>query len=214
MKNMYMNYGLFIFNQMAKEIPPLEANRNSIEQFIDGLVDNHIGTIEKYGESESLDKIFNNELIKYYNVVLGADENVLKTYMNKLFISFNLLGYSNEVDECAIIYPAFKHKEHGNGMVSHIPIADFYLIKEKDIQKVNNDKDDNSLENLSNNMFLNCDKIAKIWTKGKKPNNYEMDLVSKEVMALLTFESTAAYKQDVITYLAEECEMEEMLRFL
>ena len=62
--NVYMKYGMAIFEKLKETSSNFEANRYAIENFLMNMVENHENVSFKYEPLESLDEIFDQEIKK------------------------------------------------------------------------------------------------------------------------------------------------------
>lgn len=212
-KSPYTKLAIGIFNEVEKIEPQIGLNRNSVETFLNSYVNEHHTIIDKYGELAALDSIFIRELAKYYEVSLQLDLNSVATIMAKLLENKRLPGYEKKTEECVITYPSFRHEVLNDYTISHIQIIDIYILDGIETTHVN----PNILkDNKDPGLFIKATThdIAEHWTKGKKATPNEVSLIADEILAMLILEDEAAFKEDIIRYLADETNDSKLLRFL
>ena len=213
-KKAYMDIAIDMFNQLVKETPLFEVNRLSVESFLNVYIEAHYNVINKYGEVSALNKIFLSELKKYYEAILGIENNILELMIKKIISANKDKLFHKDMEECVIIYPSFRHKRSGVFGINHIPIVDIYIIDKDENIQINSDKIDDNLENFSSFLSDSTFEVAREWTKNKKATEDEISDIALEIIAIVTFDNKAAFKKDVITYLATETNNKKLLRFL
>lgn len=139
----YKIMGMSIFEKLVISIPEFEANRLAMDEFIDRLATQHINNCEKHGFTTSLDKVYIEEVSKYYSAVTGAP---VKHFREKLLIllpKYQLTDKKIE-DNRAITYPTFAHNKKKYGAIEHIPTitaivldgANFTYLQENNCSRI------------------------------------------------------------------------------
>lgn len=210
----YMEFAIGIFNTLEDLESKLSSNRLPVENFLRTLVDSHNNILEKYGNLHCLDSIFIEQIIDYYHKSIGASVESLKILTEVSLKDSKLPGFSTSTEECFIIYPSYVHKKIGNGAIKHIPVVDSYNLSGTIHTQLTQGDSDITLENGTEIIKNLAKEAAKKWTKEKDPTLEEVSLIADEILSLVFVEREAAYKEDVISYLAEETEQPELLRFL
>ncbi len=214
-KNVYMDFGLILFNDIVKSYPQFKANEKPIKNFLKQMIEGQNTVIKKYGALEALDVIFSNEIIKYYSSIERLPDDDISKRIEEISSISTLEGFNKEIEECAILYPSYKYNTNNdNGYVEHIRTFDIYLLKGKEATKITDDNDNNVLENWLPILNKNIEKIAEIWTKDKNATKYELNNIVSEIVALFTVEQSKAFKNDIMEYLADATNDKSFKRFL
>lgn len=213
-KSPYTKLAIGIFNELEKIVPEIGLNRNSVETFLNSYVSDHHNVIIKYGELAALDKIFIRELSKYYEVTLQIDLNSAAIIMSKLLENNMLPGYKKETKECVVLYPSFCHNILNNSAINHTQIIDIYILNGEETIHVNPGIIKNNMNLFGSFLKDTTVDIAEHWTKAKKATKSEVSLIADEILAVLTIDNKAAFKEDIIRYLADETNNSKLLRFL
>lgn len=211
----YKDFGNSIFKKLCELDESLTANNKAVEQFMTGLTNANDKVVKLYGECESLDNIFKNQVIRYYKEVFAIDEEALKRLSNFIMKDKRLKGEGIEIEECFVIYLSFAHhKESKNGLTQHIPTVNAYILNENEsflmrsVELRPGEKDPTQI--LKDLTY----EVAKHWTKGKNPREDEISLIADEIFVISVVEAEEAYKEDIIEYLAEAIDDKSLLRFL
>ena len=203
--NVYMKYGMAIFEKLKETSSNFEANRYAIENFLMNMVENHENVSFKYEPLESLDEIFVQEIKKYYSFVLGIPEDSFVNLVGDCFFDKkSFKGFGKKEYDMAVLYPSFKHELLETGISSHTPTVDIYLLNDCKAVKINTDDIDNRLENTLAVIDLSSQKIAEIWTKNHDATDDEKTIIATEIVGLFTIEQQEATRKEVLEYLANE----------
>lgn len=211
--SIHWKLAIAVFDELEKMYKGISSNRDGVEIFLTAFIEGHSNVIEKYGKLEAINKIFIRELAKYYKVALGVDEDSFALMFSSFLNSMDLKEYSCSTEECVIIYPSFHHVDNGISGTQHIPVVDIYILNEEDSIRVNPEILNNKLDNFIPFLSATTIDVAEQWTNGKNATEDEELLIADEIMAV-TLENKAAYKKEIIEYLAEETERPELMRFL
>ena len=220
MSKIYNELSIGIYENVAKNIqlvfeniePVFKTNKKTVFDFIDRFIQGHFNVINKYGNNESLNKIFIEEISKYYNNAIGLTNEDLELYFSNAFEKEPLPYTGKEVAECAILYPGFIYKQNGL-MLSHIPIVDIYILKDKEKIHIN----PGVLENINDSInFIESTtkEVAAIWTQNNQETKEEIEAVSLKIFESLVFENKAAYREQIMRELVQEYNQPDFLRFI
>ncbi len=120
MLNKYKIIGMSVFEKLILSVPEFEANRPAISEFIERLAIQHIIKCEKCGFTTAIEKVYIEEVSKYYSIVTGIP---IKDFREKLLVLIpNHKLENKKIEENkVIIYPTFAHNKKEYGAIEHIP---------------------------------------------------------------------------------------------
>lgn len=210
----HMKFAISIFDELEEIDSWFSFDRKNIENYLKNFISGHNNVLEKYGQLQCLDVIFIREIAKYFGAIYNIATDSFAILAAYVLDNKRLPGFGNLTEECFIIYPSFMHKKKISGEVEHVQTIDAYILNGIKDTHVNPNLSETGLEKFSEVIEAHAYDVADYWTKNKNATEDEISLIADEILVLITFENKAAYKRDVIEYLAEETNRREMLRFL
>ena len=120
MLNKYKIIGMSVFEKLILSVPEFEANRPAMSEFIERLAFQHIARCEEYGFTTAIEKVYIEEVSKYYSIVTGIP---IEDFREKLLVLSPKHQQEDEkiVENKVILYPTFAHNRTNNGAIEHIP---------------------------------------------------------------------------------------------
>ncbi|HHB51450.1 MAG TPA: hypothetical protein ENK75_00155, partial [Saprospiraceae bacterium] len=115
----YTKLGMSVFENVVKEMPELEANRESVREFIVRMAFGHLNIVTRYGNTREIDLIFIDEVLKFYEASMKIPHD-----MAELFVvdTYNKMGSTSDFEdgERLVMYPAFAYADR-SGVLAHLP---------------------------------------------------------------------------------------------
>lgn len=204
----YFKLGTSVLDAVIKADKRLEANRDPVSGFIQRTAEQHEAMIEKNGSSEALDSIYVDEIVKYYNAIMGLPEDFIRGVL--LPLAEMLVDEDEPLPkERIVFYPCFAHEKQGVA-IGHRPVTRAFILDGHNAIPIIVDYKgcDKGLEITSDTVIcitgLVAESVADRWSGSHTLTEEEKGLIVCEIFDTLILGDEMTTKDGILGYLADE----------